>query len=135
MQSLVRTLRAKDQSIQETAVKIELMERRLEASKKQADTISELESELAKARKQESAYEEAMEQLQSDLDVLEKDNAKLKAAAVAHPERQGEVSHACLYSMVVNVLPSAEVQRPEVEAVAVEGSLETSYLLEQVNSA
>ena len=63
------------------------MERRMEASKKQSDTIVELESELSKARKQERAYEEAMEQLQADLDSLEQDNAKLKSMAA--PERQG----------------------------------------------
>lgn len=91
MQSLARTLRTKDQSIQETAVKIELMERRLEASRKQADTIAELEGEVTKSRKQEGTLEEAMEQLQSDLDTLEKDNAKLKAAAAANPERQGKI--------------------------------------------
>jgi seryl-tRNA synthetase len=91
MQSLARSLRVKDQSIQETGVKIELMERRLEASRKQADMISELEGEIAKARKQESAYEEAMEQLQSDLDTLEKDNAKLKASVAANPVRQGKL--------------------------------------------
>jgi hypothetical protein len=91
MQSLARSLRVKDQSIQETGVKIELMERRLEASRKQADMISELEGEISKARKQESAYEEAMEQLQSDLDTLEKENAKLKASVAANPERQGKL--------------------------------------------
>ena len=60
----------------------------METVKKQADTIHGLESELSKARKQERAYEEAMEQLQTDLDVLEQENAKLKAAGVGH-ERQG----------------------------------------------
>ena len=70
-------------------MKIELMERRMETVKKQADTITDLENELAKARKQERAYEEAMEQLQSDLDALEQDNKRLKAAA-STVERQGE---------------------------------------------
>lgn len=88
MQGLVRSLKTKDQSIQESTVKIELMERRMEAAKKQADAILDLEGELSKARKQERAYEEAMEQLQSDLDVLEQDNAKLKTLT-AGQERQG----------------------------------------------
>lgn len=78
-----------DQSIQESAVKIEIMERRMEAVKRQADTITDLEGELSKARKQERAYEEAMEQLQADLDSLEQDNAKLKVAAPG-PDRQGQ---------------------------------------------
>ena len=91
MQGLVRSLKTKDQNIQESVVKIELMERRMETVKKQADTIDDLANELSKARKQERAYEEAMEQLQADLDVLEQDNAKLKSMATG-PERQGAFS-------------------------------------------
>jgi dynactin 1 len=88
IQGLVRSLKTKDQTIQESGVKIEHMERRMEAARKQADTIGDLENELSKARKQERAYEEAMEQLQADLDTFEQDNAKLKAL-VAGSERQG----------------------------------------------
>ncbi|KAI0931161.1 hypothetical protein AcW2_000104 [Taiwanofungus camphoratus] len=116
MQALIRTLKTKDQNIQEAGVKIELMERRLETVKKQVDTITDLENELSKARKQERAYEEAMEQLQADLDALEQDNAKLKALA-NNPERQ-----------------SSGPPPAEPENVPVEGSLETSYLLEQLDA-
>ncbi|KIY50506.1 hypothetical protein FISHEDRAFT_64716 [Fistulina hepatica ATCC 64428] len=115
MQGLLRNIKAKDQHIQESAVKIELMERRMEAAKRQADAIADLEGELSKARKQERAYEEAMEQLQADIDSLEQDNAKLKVFS-AGKERQ----------------PSA--QQAETEAVPVEGNLETSYLLEQIEA-
>ncbi|GLB43572.1 putative dynein associated protein [Lyophyllum shimeji] len=116
MQGLVRSLKTKDQSIQESSVKIELMERRMEAAKKQADTIADLESELSKARRQERAYEEAMEQLQADLDTLEQDNAKLKALT-AGQERQ-----------------AAGTQQVDAEPVPIEGSLETSHLLEQIDA-
>lgn len=92
MQGLVRSLKTKDQNIQESAVKIELMERRMETVKKQADTIDDLAGELSKARKQERAYEEAMEQLQADLDTLEQDNAKLKTMSTGH-ERQGALKY------------------------------------------
>lgn len=88
MQALVRNLKSKDQHIQEAGVKIEMMERRMETVKKQADAISDLETELQKSRKQEKAYEEAMEQLQADLDALEQDNAKLKQVASV-TEKQG----------------------------------------------
>lgn len=88
MQALVRNLKSKDQHIQEAGVKIEMMERRMETVKKQADAIADLETELQKARKQEKAYEEAMEQLQADLDALEQDNAKLKQVASV-TEKQG----------------------------------------------
>jgi len=60
----------------------------METVKKQADTINDLETELSKARKQERSYEEAIDQLQHDLDTLEQDNMKLKALA-NNPERQG----------------------------------------------
>ncbi|KAH7886311.1 dynein associated protein-domain-containing protein [Phlebopus sp. FC_14] len=115
VQGLVRSLKARDQSIQESTVKIELMERRMEAVKKQADTIVELEIELSKARKQERAYEEAMEQLQADLDALEQDNAKLKTMAA--PERQASGN-----------------QPAEPDSAPMEGSFETSYLLEQIEA-
>ncbi|KZT02085.1 dynactin [Laetiporus sulphureus 93-53] len=116
MQALARTLRTKDQNIQEATVKIELMERRMEAVKKQADTIVDLEAELNKSRKQERAYEEAMEQLQADLYALEQDNAKLKMLTSSQ-EKQ---------------LPGNQATEPE--NVQVEGSLETSYLLEQIDA-
>lgn len=89
IQGLARTIKAKDQYIQEAGVKIELMERRIEAAKKQTETIHDFEAELTKSKKQERAYEDAMEQLQADLDNLEKENVKLKAAA-SNAERQGE---------------------------------------------
>lgn len=104
MQGLIRTLKAKDQHIQESGVKIELMERRMEGVKKQGEMIADLEAELQKARKQERAYEEAMEQLQSDLDALEQDNKRLKAAA-STVERQGEYMR--LVSQVMQVLTIA----------------------------
>ncbi|KAI6120904.1 dynein associated protein-domain-containing protein [Pisolithus croceorrhizus] len=115
VQGLVRTLKARDQNLQEATVKIELMERRMEAVKKQADAIVELEIELSKARKQERAYEEAMEQLQADLDTLEQDNAKLKIMAA--PEKQ-----------------VAGNQPAEPENAPIEGSFETSHLLDQIEA-
>lgn len=94
MQGLVRSLKTKDQNIQESAVKIELMERRMETVKKQADTIDDLAAELSKARKQERAYEEAMEQLQTDLESVEQENARLKTLS-AGLERQGMFDYYC----------------------------------------
>ena len=114
MQVLTRTIRIKDQTIQEMGEKVELMERRMGTLKKQADAITDLENELAKARKRERAYEQAMEQLQADGDALEQDNTKLKTPA-NNPERQASTT-----------------QVVEAEAVTTKGSLETWYLLEQV---
>jgi len=116
MQDLIRGLKTRDQTIQESGVKIEIMERRMEMVKKQADAITDLEAEVSKARKQERAYEEAMEQLQADLDALEQDNARLKTMA-PNPERQ-----------------SSAAQQGDVEPATVEGNLETSHLLEQIEA-
>ncbi|KAL5476529.1 hypothetical protein ACEPAI_3386 [Sanghuangporus weigelae] len=101
----------------ELSVKIELMERRLDTVKKQADTISSLEAEIAKARKQEKSYEEAIEQLQSDLDAMEQDNAKLKQLT-AGMERQ----------------PSVGPQQNETDVMSSEANLEISHLLEQIEA-
>ncbi|KAH8834970.1 dynactin [Flagelloscypha sp. PMI_526] len=116
MQGLLRTLKSKDQHIQESSVKIELLDRRMEAAKKQGDSIVELETELSKTKKQGKAYEQAIEQLQADLDSLEQENAKLKTAG-ATLEKQ-----------------APGVQIIEAESVPIEGSLETSYLLEQIEA-
>ena len=61
----------------------------MDTVKKQAETISNLESEIAKARKAERSYEEAIEQLQTDLDSREQENSKLKQLT-AGMEKQGE---------------------------------------------
>ncbi|KZS86748.1 hypothetical protein SISNIDRAFT_434236 [Sistotremastrum niveocremeum HHB9708] len=116
VQQLVRGIKARDQSLQEAGVKIEHMERRMETVKKQSDTISELENEAAKARKQERAYEEALEQIQKDLDALDKENMKLRTAAAGQKRE--------------STGPNAQ----EISAVTVETSLETSYLLEQLEA-
>ncbi|KXN84997.1 hypothetical protein AN958_11842 [Leucoagaricus sp. SymC.cos] len=116
MQALMRSLKSKDQGIQEASVKIEWMERRMEAAKKQAEVIGNLENELVNMKKQKRDYEEAMEHLQTDLDVLEQDNARLKALT-AGQEKQ-----------------ASGAQPMETENIAIEGSLETTYLLEQIEA-
>ena len=132
IQALVRNLKSKDQNIQESSVKIELMERRMETVKKQADTINDLEAELSKARKQERSYEEAIDQLQHDLDALEQDNIKFKALA-NNPERQGmEISLSPFCQGLTPRSVASAAQPTDTETLQVEGNVETSYLLEQV---
>jgi dynactin 1 len=118
MQGLARTLKSKDQNIQESAVKIELMERRMEAAKKQAEAVTELEGLLGKAQKQEKYYVEAMEQLQSEFDSLAKENSKLKVTTNTS-EKEAVGTATPTQSQIV--LP-------------VDGNLETTHLLEQLES-
>ena len=61
-------------------MKVEILERRLEAYRKQADVILELENDVTKAKKQEKVYEDAIEQLQADQDALEAENTRLRKA-------------------------------------------------------
>ncbi|GAA5890444.1 hypothetical protein JCM6882_002923 [Rhodosporidiobolus microsporus] len=117
MRDLMRDMRTKEQTYQESAVKIELMEKRMEAVKKQADALAQLESELAKSRKQERTYEEANEVLQRDLDKMEGELTKLRQTAAA-AEKQGSASS------------SPSTADPSVY----EGNMETSYLIEQITS-
>ncbi|BGP04036.1 hypothetical protein NBRC10513v2_007776 [Rhodotorula toruloides] len=115
MRDIARDLRSKEQEYQESLVKIELMEKRLEGVKKQAEAMAQLEAELAKSRKQERTYEEANEVLQRDLDKMEQELDKLKQTA-AVTEKQGTSSGNGL------------------DSIAYEGNMETSYLVEQITS-
>ena len=83
LKDMLREIKIRDQSLQESGVKVETLERRLEATRKQAEQIVELENDVAKAKKQEKVYEDAIEQLQKDLDVLEAENAKLQKGGVS----------------------------------------------------
>nr|XP_018262298.1 dynactin 1 [Kwoniella dejecticola CBS 10117]OBR84456.1 dynactin 1 [Kwoniella dejecticola CBS 10117] len=90
LKDMLREVKIRDQNLQEAGVKVETLERRLEASRKQADTIIELENDVAKAKKQEKVYEEAIEQLQGEQDALEAENARLRKSQVQNQgDRQG----------------------------------------------
>ncbi|KAJ6508957.1 dynactin [Mycena sanguinolenta] len=116
LQGLVRTLKQKDQHIQEAAVKNDLMERKMETVKKQADAIAEKDIIIADGKRRQRELEEALEQVQGDLDVSEQERLKLKTM-VGTEQRQAT-------GTVV----------PEPENLPVEGSLETSHLLEQIDA-
>lgn len=81
----------------------------MEGSKRQADVLADLEEQLSKARKQEKAYEEAMEQLQADLDNMEQDNSRLKQS-LNTSERQGE-SKSSFYRDVLSPPPLRTLER------------------------
>ncbi|EXX79593.1 Nip100p [Rhizophagus irregularis DAOM 197198w] len=74
IRELIKEKKLKDQLLQEANVKIELLEKRMENVKKQADMITALEQELQNSRKQETDFEEAMENLQQEIDSLEQQN-------------------------------------------------------------
>ncbi|OXG26855.1 dynactin 1 [Cryptococcus neoformans] len=89
VKDMLREIKIRDQNLQESGVKVETLERRLEASRKQADIIIELENDVAKARKQEKVYEDAIEQLQAEQDALEFENARLRKGQGQNTDKQG----------------------------------------------
>lgn len=130
MQGLVRTLKFKDQNIQESGVKIELMERRMEGVKKQAEAVAELEGMLGKAQKQEKYYVEAMEQLQSEFDALAKENNKLKTTSNGPEKGENDSIH---YELTGDtLLATGATAVPSQIVLHADGNLETTHLLEQV---
>lgn len=63
----------------------------MNAVKKQAETVVELEGKLARAEMDRKLHEQAFETVQADLDVSEAENNRLKQAAAAS-DTQGESS-------------------------------------------
>jgi chromosome segregation ATPase len=95
---LIKDVKMKDQSLQESAVKIELLEKRMEGAKKQGEQIAELESGLSKSQSQMQMYAEAMENLQAEYDTLEQENIQLKKAAAKRNEKQSSASKSSEYA-------------------------------------
>ncbi|KAI9032609.1 dynein associated protein-domain-containing protein [Phycomyces nitens] len=85
---LIKDVKLKDQALQESGVKVEHLEKRMEAVKKQAEQISSLEETLEKVQAQETMYAEAVDNLQAEYDALEQENAQLKKAVAKKEEKR-----------------------------------------------
>ena len=105
-------------------------------ARKQADNINDLEAEMSNVRKQERSYEEAINQLQHDLDALEQDNMKPKAWRTIPNYKVWTPLHLvyvlCWSSRDWTFAASAP-QPTETETLRVEGKVESCNLLEQVS--
>lgn len=106
----------------------------MEAVKKQADAISELESELVKSKKQERAYEEAIEALQSDLDAMETELTKLKQTVSAADKQGAPLPDSNVVQSDPGQAGTANTAQHDGEVVSYEGNMETSRLIEQIDS-
>ncbi|CAO3607813.1 unnamed protein product [Mucor hiemalis] len=96
---LIKDVKFKDQALQESSVKIELLEKRMETVKKQADQISILEETLTKTQTQEQMYAEAVENLQAEYDALEQENLLLKKNAAKKEEKRLSVPKKTEYDL------------------------------------
>lgn len=85
---LIKDIKIKDQALQESSVKVELLEKRMIAAKKQADQIASLEDTLQKTQAQEQMYAEALDNLQAEYDALQQETVELKKRAAVSQEEQ-----------------------------------------------
>ncbi|KAJ1842571.1 hypothetical protein LPJ57_009981, partial [Coemansia sp. RSA 486] len=81
--SLARELKIRDQSLQESGVRAEMLEKRADTLRRQADQARELQGALDAARAKELTYEEAIEELQSEVEALEQECHKLRQATAS----------------------------------------------------
>lgn len=88
---LIKDVRMKDQTLQESEVKISLLEKRMEVAKKEMEQIKSLEDDLEKSMNQEQMYAEAMENLQNEYDQLELENNQLKKEASKREEKRQSI--------------------------------------------
>ena len=113
---LFREVRLREERLQEEGIKVERLNRQLKASKEQADQIISLRHELGETQKQSKAYQEANETMQSDIDNLEKAVVRLQKQVTSSNPDQSEVPKVDGYSTLTG------------------GNVESTYLIEQVNS-
>jgi len=119
-----RNVKVKDQTYQESSVKIELMERRLEVIKRQVETILELENKHASsAKKDTKKFHEDMELLQVELG--------MPSRWPWLPVSRIRVGPLPIFTMFIEPL-AIGVQPAESENLPIESNLESSHPLEQV---
>ncbi|KAG8856780.1 hypothetical protein FRB96_006284 [Tulasnella sp. 330] len=115
--TLVKEIKTREQIIQESGAKIELMERRMEAVKRQGEAIIDLEAQLEQAVKQEKEWREAVDSYQAEIEALDEQCHRLKQQLESAPNQS-----------------AAGAQPTEGDNTISESNLETSYLLDQVES-
>lgn len=88
---LIKDVRLKDQALQESDVKVSLLEKRMEVAKREVEQIKSLEEALEKSSNQEQMYAEAVENLQNEYDILEAENNMLKKEANKREEKRQSI--------------------------------------------
>ncbi|TPX62678.1 hypothetical protein PhCBS80983_g00367 [Powellomyces hirtus] len=86
--ALMTAAKIKDQTLQESAVTIELFQKRTETHRLHSDKLRAAENALAKITDKAKVYEDAVESLHADLQHLEEENEKLRKIAKRAENRQ-----------------------------------------------
>lgn len=100
----------------------------MEAVKKQADAMSELESRLKKAEKEVKQYEELNESMQNEYEKMAEQNKDLKIQLVALGTDESKKTKS---TAAIAPAPLAGISGHDFY-VPYEGNLETTQLVEQV---
>ncbi|KAJ3112616.1 hypothetical protein HDU96_004367 [Phlyctochytrium bullatum] len=125
--SLVRDLKAKDQQNEEYAVKVDILEHKIENVRKYMDAVNSLEEEVHKLREKEREYTEVIEQLTNENMSIEQENLKFKkligrqenadlALATASKElasAREDILRSCCQPRVVDISTSASKKAPK----------------------
>lgn len=130
---LLRQVKARDQALQESSIKIERLQKQLDKSKAQVDQHSDIRTTLNETQKQAKAYQEANDALQSEIEGLQKENDLLKAKVAVAPVEVGVVGQGDSERGVGGGIGRG-VQEGEGGIGATYGSLETTYLVDQLEA-
>ncbi|GAC74127.1 microtubule-associated protein dynactin DCTN1/Glued [Moesziomyces antarcticus T-34] len=126
---LLRQVKARDQALQEGAIKIERLQKQLERARAQVDEQSDVRTTLGEVQRQASAYQEANDALQTEIEALQKDHDALKLQMAAATEAAGATPVDGERERGAGV--PARVEGAEAAAYT---SLETSYLVGQLEA-
>ncbi|KAI9251046.1 dynein associated protein-domain-containing protein [Sporodiniella umbellata] len=85
---LVKDGKLKEQTLQESEVKINLLEKRMVVARKEIEHVKALEEDLEKSLNQERLLENAMETLENENDALENEISQLKKEASKKEEKR-----------------------------------------------
>ena len=122
VKELIKELTFKDQTLQESSVKIEIMEKKLDTVKKQTEVLESMDDEVNRLKRQEKALNDAIEVLQSDLNNVEQENDRLKQNSIPIDQQQG------INNNTINNSNSIE------NLIGNEGNYEKSTLLERIEN-
>lgn len=139
LRDLYQQIKARDAALQESAIKIERLNRQLDRTKGQGEAHEEVKSRLTEARQQAKTYQDANESLQAELDALEKTNEELRAQVAAGEDLQGKNGKQAGAASTgesgppVSGVSSGFALHPGVASLPA-AHLETHYLLDQLDA-
>lgn len=132
---LLRQVKARDQALQESSIKIERLQKQLEKSKAQVDQHSDIRATLVETQRQAKAYQEANDALQSEIEGLQKENDALQAKVAAGvPADTSSLKEAGGAGGRGAGSGARGMQDGGLEVGAGYSSLETTYLIDQLEA-